>query len=379
MFICSLPAELLFNDKPLAMKLDGKWFFPVFNSYAYEDLGGDTNLPVISYRSPTFRDFLDGTTKKYPSELLFGDEDESVNCSKQKISDVSSKYKSNIKKGEKRNVWFLWAPVQHSYKSITYNPKCGRTNLASPRKEHLKYENKNYPSSWVDGHYLGTDTQGRDVLARIVYGFRISLLFGFGIAFCGTLIGSFLGALQGFFGGWVDLLGQRAIEVWSSMPRLFLLIILSSFLSRRAGLTTIQHFLLLFFILNLTSWMGMASHMRAQFLRARNLEYVKAARALGLSDLSIMFKHILPNSLIPIITFFPFSIRAGILALTSLDFLDLGVQYPAPSLGELLSQGQQHLHAYWILLPTFAILSFMLMLLTFIGDGVRDAFDPRTK
>ncbi|MFC1478800.1 ABC transporter permease subunit, partial [Candidatus Margulisiibacteriota bacterium] len=267
-------------------------------------------------------------------------------------------------------------------------PCSGKENLASPLagvkigigplKKQFARKYGQVRSSWADGHFLGTDEQGKDVLARIVYGFRVSMLFGLGLALSGTLIGTLIGALQGFFAGWVDLLGQRLTELWGSMPRLYLLIILSAFLAHQRNLTDTQHYLLLFGILNLTAWMGMAVYIRAEFLKSRTLDYVKAAKALGVSNTSIMRRHILPNSLTPIITFFPFEIIGGILALVSLDFLGLGVRYPAPSLGELLSQGQNNLHAYWIILPTFLVLTVTLMLLTFVGGGVRDAFDPRS-
>ena len=232
--------------------------------------------------------------------------------------------------------------------------------------------------AWIDQHYLGTDKEGKDVLARIVYGFRISVIFGLCLALTETVLGCIIGAIQGYFGGLIDLFGQRLIEIWGSIPQLFLLIILSSFLANRAELTSFKLYLMLFGIINLTSWMGMATFMRAEFLKGRNLDYVKAARALGASNFKIMLKHILPNSLTPLVTFLPFAITSGILALVSLDFLALGVKYPSPSLGDLLKQGQDNLFALWIILPTFFILSFTLTLLTFIGDGIRNAFDPRS-
>ena len=223
----------------------------------------------------------------------------------------------------------------------------------------------------MDGHYLGTDDRGRDVLARLVYGARVSMLFGLALAFTAIVFGTMLGGLQGFSGGWIDLLGQRLSEIWGSLPRLYLLMILSSILARNIWI--------LFLILNLTSWMGIAAYMRAEFLRARNFDYVRAARALGVSDLRIMSRHILPNTLAPVITFFPFLISGGILALVSLDFLGLGVPSPYPSLGELLAQGQANLQALWISVPTVLLLGVTVTLLTFVGDGVRNAFDPRRR
>ncbi len=196
------------------------------------------------------------------------------------------------------------------------------------------------------------------------------MLFGISLAITGTIVGCLLGGVQGYFGGWIDLIGQRLTEIWGSMPRLYILIILSSFLVPSA--------LILFVILNLTAWMGIAAYIRAEFLKGRNLEYVKAAKAMGVSNFEIMRRHILPNSLTPVITFFPFEVTSGILALVSLDYLNLGVPSPAPSIGELLSQGKTNLHAIWILLPTFTALTLTLTLLTFVGEGIRNAFDPRT-
>jgi len=240
-------------------------------------------------------------------------------------------------------------------------------------------DGKRIPGAATERHLLGTDKFGKDVLARLVYGFRLSLLFGLALAITSTILGSILGGIQGYFGGAVDLAGQRAMEIWGAIPRLMLLMILSDFLSRQGNFTGAAHLLMLFVIMNLTSWMGMAGHMRAQFLRARNLDYVRAAKSLGVSNPMIMFRHILPNSLTPIITFLPFSISGAIMALVGLDFLGFGLKYPSPSLGDLLSQGQQHMEAWWIMIPAFVTLTSLMILLTFIGDGVRNAFDPRYK
>ena len=195
------------------------------------------------------------------------------------------------------------------------------------------------------------------------------MIFGLSIAITGTLIGCLLGGAQGFLGGWVDLIGQRLTEIWGSIPRLYILIILSSFL--------VPSILLLFLILNLTAWMGIAAYIRAEFLKIRNFEYVKSAKAMGVSNFKIMRRHILPNALTPVVTFFPFEVTAGILALVSLDFLNLGVPSPAPSIGELLAQGKTNLQAIWILLPTFTALTITLTMLTFVGEGIRNAFDPK--
>ena len=265
--------------------------------------------------------------------------------------------------------WMLWPLIRYDYKHIPSHSVTGRVALAAPYKVQSSDKSRIIPSSWQDGHYLGTDDRGRDVLARLIYGFRISMIFGLSLAVTGTLLGCLLGGIQGFFGGWIDLIGQRLTEIWGSIPRLYILIILSAMLTPSVWL--------LFGILNLTAWMGIAAYIRAEFLKGRNLEYVKAAKALGVSNFRIMGKHILPNSLTPVITFFPFEVTAGILALVSLDFLNLGVPSPAPSIGELLSQGKSNLQAIWILVPTFVVLTGALTLLTFVGDGIRNAFDPR--
>ncbi|CCQ91390.1 putative ABC-type oligopeptide/dipeptide transport system, permease component (modular protein) [Nitrospina gracilis 3/211] len=270
---------------------------------------------------------------------------------------------------EPHDVWAIWPPVRYDYKYIPTESRTGRVALAAPYEVQSADGSRILGSSWKDGHYLGTDDRGRDVLARLIYGFRISMIFGLSLAVTGTIIGCLLGGVQGFFGGWIDLIGQRMTEIWGSIPRLYILIILSAFL--------VPNTLLLFAILNLTAWMGIAAYIRAEFLKGRNLEYVKAARALGVSNPSIMRRHILPNSLTPVITFFPFEVTAGILALVSLDYLNLGVPSPAPSIGELLAQGKNNLQAIWILLPTFLLLTTTLTLLTFVGDGIRNAFDPR--
>ena len=367
LFLASLPAELLCNDKPVLLVLDGKPYFPAFRDYCLNDFGGEGGLPVTSYRSETFRAFLAGEPLPNDPTLLFGDAARGLPTP---AAAPAHPHRCRI----------LWAPIRHSHKSVTSNPKSGRQALIAPWSGTDAVTKAKIPGGWDDGHYLGTDQEGKDVLARIVYGFRISMLFGLGLALSGTLIGCLFGAIQGFFGGWVDLLGQRVEEVWASMPQLYLLIIFSSFLAAsRVEMTNTEHLWLLFVILNLTAWMGMSVQMRAQFLRGRNLEYVRAARALGVSSFRIMHRHILPNSLTPVITIFPFAATSGILALASLDFLSLGVKYPAPSLGELLAQGQENLQATWILTPTFLLLTVTLTLLTFIGDGVRNAFDPRTK
>ncbi len=372
MFLASLPAELIFNDQPLLLKVDGRYYFPFLRKYSMQDFGGTSNIPIISYSGKDFMNFLEGVQEKQlKTSDLFGGDDEEDDAKPTAQEAAAGTAPS------KKSYWFLWAPIRHSYKSNTENPKCGERVLVAPWERYDKYKKTEIKSSVLDQHYLGTDKEGKDVLARIVYGFRISMMFGLCLAVTETVLGCIIGAIQGYFGGWIDLIGQRLTEIWGSIPQLFLLIILSSFLASRAELNSFNLYLMLFGIINLTAWMGMATFMRAEFLKGRNLDYVKAARALGASDFKIMLRHILPNSLTPLVTFIPFAITSGILALVSLDFLALGVKYPSPSIGELLKQGQDNLHATWIIIPTFFILSLTLTLLTFIGDGIRSAFDPR--
>ena len=381
LFLLSLPAELVFNDKPIVLRIDGRFFFPVFKQYTYRDLGGSMNLPVVSYRSAMFRNFCAGKEPVVNTAALFPEEN--TDFDPDALPDASAADAPPpeplvvYREGKKREVWALWPPIPHSYKSSYTSDTLERQRLASPFARTV--DGRRVPGAIEERHLLGTDQFGKDVLARLVYGFRISVAFGLALAVTSALLGCILGALQGFFGGVVDLAGQRMMEIWGALPQLMLLMILSDFLSRRGEFTEFQHVLMLFIIMNLTSWMGMAQHMRAQFLRERNRDYVRAARALGVSDVKIMFRHILPNSLVPIVTFLPFSVSAGIGALVGLDYLGFGLKYPAASLGELLSQGQQHLQAWWIMVPTFLTLTVLTILLVFVGDGVRNAFDPRYK
>jgi microcin C transport system permease protein len=370
LFVLTLPAEILCNIRPLIIVVDGKPYFPIVVTYSEKDFGG--RLPSEpDYKSQSFSDLLNGTLASKPANtassglgLDLGDFEDDED-----IPDTPpDPIQENIENSP-RNFWMLWPPVRYDYKYIPTESITGNVVLAAPYKTKSPIGQGLIESSWMDGHYLGTDDRGRDVLARLIYGFRISMLFGVSLAITGTLIGCLIGGTQGFFGGWVDLAGQRLTEIWGSIPRLYILIILSSFLVPSA--------LLLFLILNLTAWMGIAAYIRAEFLKIRNYEFVKAAKSLGVSNFKIMRRHILPNALTPVLTFFPFEVTAGILALVSLDFLNLGVPSPAPSLGELLAQGKNNLHALWILLPTFATLSLAITLLTFIGEGIRNAFDPR--
>jgi len=399
-FFLTLPAEFLCNVRPILLVVDGKPYLPIVLTYSEQDFGG----PLLSepdYKSERFLRILRGESPDDSATMDLSDFDEGDDADLtlglgdfDEAEDASAPLILTLEDFEEddsltplqetqteivpesptialkaRDTWMIWPPVRYDYKYIPSHSVTGRVALAAPYDTPSSDESRIIPSSWQDGHYLGTDDRGRDVLARLAYGFRISMIFGLSLAVTGTLLGCLLGGIQGFFGGWIDLIGQRLTEIWGSIPRLYILIILSALLTPSAWL--------LFGILNLTAWMGIAAYIRAEFLKGRNLEYVKAAKALGVSNFRIMGKHILPNSLTPVITFFPFEVTAGILALVSLDFLNLGVPSPAPSIGELLSQGKTNLQAIWILVPTFVVLTGALTLLTFVGDGIRNAFDPR--
>jgi microcin C transport system permease protein len=390
LFIITTPAEFICNTRPIILVVEGKTFIPVLFSYSEKDFGG-TLLSEPDYLSKKFRNLLDGIPEdnyfdsndnnKSPSfDINLDDFEEQEPVFLIEIDDfedelnesnISPNINGVILKPSKKplDYWVLWPPVRYDYKYIPTESTTGNVVLAAPYKTIDTATSRVIGSSWIDGHYLGTDDRGRDVLARLVYGLRISMIFGISIAITGTIIGCLLGGTQGYFGGWIDLIGQRLTEIWGSIPRLYILIILSSFLVPSA--------LLLFLILNLTAWMGIAAYIRAEFLKIRNFEYVKSAKAMGVSNFRIMRKHILPNALTPVITFFPFEVTAGILALVSLDFLNLGVPSPAPSIGELLAQGKTNLQAIWILLPTFITLTATLTMLTFFGEGIRNAFDPK--
>ena len=424
-FIITLPTELLCNIRPIVLSVDGSLYFPIFKRYNEKEFGGtlpsepdyksenfihllngsndsieeskqtsDNNSSVISMDDFEDEDTLSLDTDDFEDEsesssqnaiavqpeenlLLLGmdDFDEEVAQSEEPSSinsNLSTAKSPTVEKpseAKPKDYWMIWPPIRYDYKYIPTESKTGMVVLAAPYETLGYKEGEIVLSSWEDGHYLGTDDRGRDVLARLIYGFRISLIFGLSLAITGTIVGCFLGGVQGFFGGWIDLVGQRLMEIWGSMPRLYLLIILSALLT--------PSLFILFFILNLTAWMGIAAYIRAEFLKSRNLEYVKAAKAMGVANFEIMRRHILPNSLTPVITFFPFEVTAGILALVSLDYLNLGVPSPSPSMGELLSQGKNNLQADWIILPTFLTLTITLSLLTFVGEGVRNAFDPK--
>ena len=309
-FILSLFAEVISNDKPIMMSIDDKIYIPILISYPETEFGG-----------------IFDTEANY------------------KDSFMSRVYNEN-------DNWVIFPINPHSYNSI--NLDNATPNPASP-------------SSY---NYLGTDDRGRDVLARLIYGFRLSVIFAFILTLIGVIIGIFFGAIQGYFAGRTDLYLQRFIEIWSSMPELYILIIFSSLFE--------PSILLLIILLSLFGWMGLSDYVRAEFLKGRNMEYVIAARTMGLSNSQIILKHILPNSMVSVITFLPFRISGAILILTSLDFLGLGVPPNTPSLGELLSQGKENVEAWWLSLTTFSVLVGTLMLLIFIGEGVRESLDSRS-
>ena len=382
LFLATLPAELICNVRPLIIVVEGKPYFPIPITYSEKDFGG--TLPSEpDYKSARFLNILKGVAPSIEAEtknsfgLQLDDFEEEDVVEEPAFSIGLDDFEdsgeaitpTNAPKISPRDHWILWPPVRYDYEYIPTDSKTGNVVLAAPYRTRTPNGESVIESSWEEGHYLGTDDRGRDVFARLLYGFRISMIFGASLAITGTLIGCLFGGTQGFFGGAIDLIGQRLTEVWGSIPRLYILIILSSFLVPSA--------ILLFLILNLTAWMGIAAYIRAEFLKVRNYEFVKAAKGLGVSNFTIMRRHILPNALTPVVTFFPFEVTAGILALVSLDYLNLGVPSPAPSIGELLAQGKNNLQALWILLPTFAALTLTITLLTFIGEGIRNAFDPR--
>jgi microcin C transport system permease protein len=382
LFLATLPAELICNVRPLMIVVEGKPYFPIPFTYSEKDFGG--TLPSEpDYKSARFLNILKGVAPSIEAEtknsfgLQLDDFEEEDVVEEPAFSIGLDDFEdsgeaitpTNAPKIFPRDHWILWPPVVYDYEYIPTDSKIGNVVLAAPYRTRTPNGESVIESSWEEGHYLGTDDRGRDVFARLLYGFRISMIFGASLAITGTLIGCLIGGTQGFFGGAIDLVGQRLTEVWGSIPRLYILIILSSFLVPSA--------ILLFLILNLTAWMGIAAYIRAEFLKVRNYEFVKAAKGLGVSNFTIMRRHILPNALTPVVTFFPFEVTAGILALVSLDYLNLGVPSPAPSIGELLAQGKNNLQALWILLPTFAALTLTITLLTFIGEGIRNAFDPR--
>ena len=308
LFGLSLCAEVIANDRPLVVRYDGRWYFPVLVSYPETAFGGVLPTAAV-YRDPEVRRLIEA------------------------------------------NGWMVWPPIRYSYDTINYA-------LTVPAPAPPSREN-----------WLGTDDQGRDLLARLIYGFRISVLFGLTLTILSSIVGIAAGAVQGYWGGWVDLLFQRGIEIWSGFPVLYLLIILASLVE--------PTFWWLLGLMLLFSWLALVGVVRAEFLRARNFDYVRAARALGVRPAIIMFRHVLPNAMVATLTFMPFILNGSITTLTSLDFLGFGMPPGSPSLGEILAQGKANLQAPWIGITGFVILAVMLSLLVFIGEAVRNAFDPR--
>ncbi|HRD84707.1 MAG TPA: ABC transporter permease [Rubrivivax sp.] len=309
MLLVSLAAELVSNDRPLIAVWQGQWTFPAIDNPPERRYGGDFDTPT-DWKDP----FIVGQFARADS-------------------------------------WRLQALNRHSERSTDYFAQVA------------------HPAPPGAGNWLGTDEVGRDMVARLLYGFRVSMLFAIALTVVGTSIGIVMGAVQGYFGGRIDLGLQRLIEIWNAIPELYLLIIFASIFQ--------PSLLLLLVLLALFGWIGLSDYVRAEFLRNRSLEFVKSARALGLSSGQIIWRHVLPNSMTPVITFLPFRMSAAILALVSLDFLGLGVPPGVPSLGDLVRQGKANLDAWWIIVPTFALLVVTLLLLTFIGDALRDAFDTR--
>ncbi|WP_409525958.1 ABC transporter permease [Nitrincola sp. MINF-07-Sa-05] len=307
LFMLSLLADFIANESPIMVRYQNQNYFPIFTTYSELEFGGEFDL-AADYRDP------------YLAEII------------------------------KEDGWMIWPLIRYNYRTINYD-------LPSPA-----------PSAPTWDNWLGTDDRGRDVVARLLYGFRISVIFGFALTLLSSVVGITLGVIQGFYGGKVDLIGQRMIEVWSSMPSFFILIIVASLLQ--------PTFFILLAILLLFSWMSLVGFVRAESLRARNFEYVQAARALGLNNTAIMFRHVLPNALVATVTFLPFILAGSVTTLTSLDFLGFGLPPGSPSLGEMVNQGKTNLRAPWIGISVFITLSLLLTLLVFIGEAVRDAFDP---
>ncbi|MGE0501216.1 MAG: ABC transporter permease [Rhizobiaceae bacterium] len=331
LFVLSLGSEFIANDRPLIGMYKGELLFPSVVAYPEEKFGGF--YAVTDYRDPFIQEEIEA------------------------------------------NGWLLWPPVRYHYRSTN-----NEVPEAYPAKPSWLYEPEKrcerYPLGVDDPNcnvgnwnWLGTDDQGRDVLARVIYGFRISVLFGLTLTLASAVFGVSAGAVQGYFGGWTDLLFQRFIEIWSSIPVLYLIMIMAAVLP--------QGFFVLLSIMLLFSWVGFVGIVRAEFLRARNFEYVNAARALGVPSRTIMFRHLLPNAMVATLTFLPFILNGSITTLTSLDFLGFGLPPGSPSLGELLKQGQRNLNAPWLGISGFVVISLMLSLLIFVGEATRDAFDPR--
>ena len=331
LFFVTLFSEFIANERPILVYYKGELLYPVFVSYPEEKFGGF--FAVTDYRDPIIHEEIT------------------------------------------ENGWILWPPIRYSYRTVNTNIPVPAPSVPSwllnKEERCVKYTLGAEDPDCVVGNWnwLGTDDQGRDVLARIIYGFRISVLFGLVLTLASSVIGVAAGAVQGYYGGWVDLFFQRFIEMWTSIPTLYLILIISSVLT--------PGFWILFGILLAFAWVALVGVVRAEFLRGRNFEYINAARALGVSNSKIMFRHLLPNAMVATLTFLPFILNGSITTLTALDFLGFGLPPGSPSLGELLAQGKNNIQAPWLGLTGFFVISIMLSLLIFIGEAVRDAFDPR--
>ena len=331
LFFVTLFSEFIANERPILVYYKGELLYPVFISYPEEKFGGF--FAVTDYRDPIIHEEIT------------------------------------------ENGWILWPPIRYSYRTVNTNIPVPAPSVPSwlldKEERCVKYTLGAEDPDCVVGNWnwLGTDDQGRDVLARIIYGFRISVLFGLVLTLASSVIGVAAGAVQGYYGGWVDLFFQRFIEMWTSIPTLYLILIISSVLT--------PGFWILFGILLAFAWVALVGVVRAEFLRGRNFEYINAARALGVSNSKIMFRHLLPNAMVATLTFLPFILNGSITTLTALDFLGFGLPPGSPSLGELLAQGKNNIQAPWLGLTGFFVISIMLSLLIFIGEAVRDAFDPR--
>ena len=332
LFGISLGSEFIANDKPILVKYDGQLYWPIFKAYPETAFGGIFETEA-EYRDPAVKEMI-----------------------------------------AKSGGWVLWPPIRFSYNTQNKNPPMAfpvkPTWMLTDEDCKLAVERGFHPcDANLEWNWLGTDDQGRDVIARVLYGFRLSVLFGLTLTLFASIIGVAAGALQGYFGGWTDLLFQRFIEIWTSVPTLYLLIIVAAVIT--------PGFWILLGIQLAFAWVALVGVVRAEFLRARNLEYVTAARALGLSNGKIIFRHLLPNAMVATLTFVPFILNGSITTLTSLDFLGFGLPPGSPSLGELLQQGKDNLQAPWLALTAFFVIAIMLSLLIFIGEAVRDALDPR--
>lgn len=335
LFITCLFAELVANDKPLLVSYRGNIYAPALKFYTEVDFGGEFETEA-EYPSPEVQCLI----RSGGLDACFDAPDEVFADAADGIVDGTA-----IEQG-----WLLWAPVRFSFNTVNYDVETA-------------------PSAPDANHWLGTDDQTRDVVARIIYGFRISTVFALIVVGVSSVIGIIAGATMGYFGGWVDLIFQRILEIWSSTPMLYVIIILSAIFT--------MNFVILTSLIILFSWMGLVGLVRAEFLRARNFEYVRAARAMGVPDWKIMFRHLLPNAMVATLTFIPFSVTGAISALTGLDFLGFGLPPSYPSLGELALQAKNNLQAPWLAFSAFFTISIMLSLLVFVFEGVRDAFDPR--